>query len=432
MSEKQKINILWFTQNLRLRDNEALYRVMQEDLPFLAVYIFDVDFFNQSKWGSQKIGKYRAKFLVETVKDLEFTVSQKNIPFLVRFAITEDVFSDLNQIFDIQNIFCQQEWTSEELIRKQKIAKKLPKVHWQKSYTQFLMQPQFVGTVFEKIPNLFTSFRQQIEKALFIRPEFDTNNCHYNKAPVYFESDTISLNKIGFDDFEMDPRTAFNFSGGETQALQRLYYYFTESKQISQYKETRNGLIGLDYSSKFSAWLANGSISAVTIYHELKNYENRFGANESTYWLVFELLWRDFFKYSSMQHKDAIFQKNGIDSLNYNVENNHDVFELWKEGKTDSDFINANMLELKHTGWMSNRGRQNVASYFCKILHQDWRVGAAYFEEILIDYDVHNNYGNWMYVSGVGNDKRNRVFNADKQTAMYDPQKEYRKLWLPH
>lgn len=430
MSEKQKINILLFTKNLRLRDNESFHQIVQEDLPFLAVYIFDSEVFHQSKFGSKKCGRYRTKFLIETVQDLQRNLAQKSIPFLVKHAKTVEVFEELRQIFDIQTIFCQQEWTSEELELEQRIVQVIPQVLWKKSYSQFLIQPQFVFSVFEKTPLLFTSFRQKIEKNLFVRPEFETENICYNKAPIDIKSDRISLQVLGFDEFETDPRTAFPFNGGELQALQRLDYYFTENKLVSRYKETRNGLLGLDYSSKFSAWLANGSLSAVSIYHELKNYEQQFGANESSYWLVFELFWRDFFKYVSLQHKNEIFQKNGIGALQYPTETNPSVVELWKAGRTACDFVNANMLELKHTGWMSNRGRQNVASYFCKTLRQDWRIGAAYFEEMLIDYDVHSNYGNWMYVAGVGNDNRNRIFNTEKQSTIYDPQKKFRKLWL--
>ena len=107
------------------------------------------------------------------------------------------------------------------------------------------------------------------------------------------------------------------------------------------------------------------------------------------------------------------------------------LFESWKNGKTGIDFIDANMLELKHTGFMSNRGRQNVASYLCHNLNLDWRYGAAYFEEQLIDYDVCSNWGNWAYIAGVGNDPReNRVFNIQKQAIEYDKDGSYRRLWL--
>ena len=88
------------------------------------------------------------------------------------------------------------------------------------------------------------------------------------------------------------------------------------------------------------------------------------------------------------------------------------------------------MIELKETGWMSNRGRQNVASYFAKELLLDWRIGAAYFESLLLDYDVHSNYGNWMYVAGVGNDPRDRKFNTQLQAERYDSNHKFRNLWL--
>ena len=88
------------------------------------------------------------------------------------------------------------------------------------------------------------------------------------------------------------------------------------------------------------------------------------------------------------------------------------------------------MLELKSTGWMSNRMRQIVASYFIYDLDQDWRVGAAYFESQLIDYDVSSNWGNWAYIAGVGNDPRaGRKFNTDKQEEQYDRDKRYQNTW---
>jgi deoxyribodipyrimidine photo-lyase len=80
-----------------------------------------------------------------------------------------------------------------------------------------------------------------------------------------------------------------------------------------------------------------------------------------------------------------------------------------------TEFIDASMIELKLTGFMSNRGRQNAASYLCSDLALDWRYGAAYFEHQLIDYDVCSNLGNWAYLAGVGNDPRgSRYYNIKK------------------
>lgn len=432
MPEKQKINILWFTRDLRIRDNESLYKVLQEDLPFLAVYIFDEDFFNSKQYGFRKIGQFRAKFLLESVLDLEKNLNHKKIPFLKKFGKTQDIFKQISEEFDIQKIFCQKEWTKEEVDLENQIKEILPNVKWSKSYSQLLLKTDFVKQKLHKIPLLFTTFRQKVEKNLDIRDEFETENLVYNKSffDLKLKNDDVTLSSLGFDDFEVNQFSAFPFSGGETEGLQRLKSYFFETKNLSIYKETRNGLVGEDYSSKFSAWLALGSLSAVSVYHEIKKYEAEFESNESTYWLIFELLWRDFFKFNSMQFRDKIFHENGILEQQYDFKSDQIAINSWKNGTTNSDFINANMLEIKNTGWMSNRGRQNVASYFCKILKQDWRIGAAYFEEMLIDYDVHSNYGNWMYLAGVGNDTRSRTFNAEKQAEQYDVDKKFRKIWL--
>ena len=201
---------------------------------------------------------------------------------------------------------------------------------------------------------------------------------------------------------------------------------------LKEYKETRNGMVGADFSSKLSPWLSIGCISAVEVYWEIKKYESERVANESTYWLLFELLWREFFRFVARRYGAQIFQRNGIkDSDEKMTLGNPKTFQRWKEGRTPNSFVNANMIELAKTGWMSNRGRQNVASYLVHDLGQDWLAGARHFEEHLIDYDPCSNYGNWMYLGGVGNDPRpNRAFNLEKQAQYYDPDQEFRKLWL--
>lgn len=125
-----------------------------------------------------------------------------------------------------------------------------------------------------------------------------------------------------------------------------------------------------------------------------------------------------------------IFRLGGILNSTYNPKTIKIYKQNWINGSTKEPFVNANMKELSKTGWMSNRGRQNVASYWSKELEQDWRIGAAYFESMLIDFDVHSNWGNWMYISGVGNDPRNRKFNSKAQAERYDAAGKYQRLWL--
>ena len=153
-------------------------------------------------------------------------------------------------------------------------------------------------------------------------------------------------------------------------------------------------------------------------------------ANDSTYWLVFELIWRDYFRFVAMKYGSRIFHRKALKPDSANRGTQRPAFEAWKEGRTKDAFVNANMKELARTGFMSNRGRQNVASYLVHDLGIDWRMGASWFEHMLLDYDPASNAGNWIYVAGVGNDPRpNRKFNTQRQAEMYDGDGKYQTLW---
>jgi len=304
------------------------------------------------------------------------------------------------------------------------------KCEFQTVSTSTLYHAEDLPFSIKDIPDIFSNFRKKTEKDAVIRSSFE--NPLQIKSPEIEPLVLPTLEALGLSFQPIDARAAIVFKGGETEAIARLNHYFFESKCISEYKETRNSLVGSDYSSKFSAWLALGCISPRFIYQELKKYEQEFGANESTYWLVFELLWRDYFRFMMKKYNVKFFQQAGIQNKGIPV-NKHNTHQLqeWIEGTTGVNFVDANMLELKRTGFMSNRGRQNVASYLCNDLKLDWRFGAAYFEQQLIDYDVCSNWGNWAYLAGVGNDPRgNRYFNIEKQSSDYDKNKIYRNLWL--
>jgi deoxyribodipyrimidine photo-lyase len=330
----------------------------------------------------------------------------------------------------VKAVYHQKEWTDEEVKKIDSLKKILPaNVSFHEYYDQFLFHPDDLTFHYSETPKVFTQFRKQLEKKALVR---SLVSMHPQEVTSRVKTDfkLPTLEQLGFEDFEIDSRTAFPFKGGSKAAEQRLEDYFFKTHSLGVYKKTRNGLLGENYSSKFSPWLANGSLSARQIYWKIKAFEEQFYANQSTYWLIFELIWRDFFKYISLKNGNAIFKLEGILNTVYGWSKNSKLTKEWTDGRTADDFVNANMIELKNTGWMSNRGRQNVASYFAKTLKLDWRIGAAYFESMLLDYDVHSNYGNWMYVSGVGNDLRDRIFDLKRQAEMYDHDKRFRNHWL--
>jgi deoxyribodipyrimidine photo-lyase len=429
MQEKQK-GLVWFRNDLRVHDNESLTNAIQQNDSVLAVYCFDPRHFEKTSFGFKKTEKFRAKFLIESVTALIQNLDKLNITLLVYHQKPENSIPEIVAKNEINTVYFQEEWTSEEMEVLENLKGKVEEsVSFKATYNQFLFHPEDIPFAIQSIPNVFTQFRSQCEKLTKVRPEFavqslSEENCIKNETVI------PTMETLGFTDFETDSRTAFPFLGGENEAMNRLENYFWKSKKLSVYKLTRNGLLGTDFSSKFSPWLANGAISAKTIYWEIIKYEKEIEKNDSTYWLIFELIWRDYFKYISIKNGNSIFKIGGILQKNYDWKNNSSAIMNWINGTTEEPFVNANMIELQQTGWMSNRGRQNVASYFAKELLLDWRIGASYFEAMLIDYDVHSNYGNWMYVSGVGNDPRDRKFNIKLQSKNYDGESKFQNLWL--
>ncbi|MEJ6792748.1 MAG: DASH family cryptochrome [Lacinutrix sp.] len=430
-TKQNKTSLVWFRNDLRIHDNSNLLNAIKNSETVIAIYCFDPRYFEKNKSGFRITGKYRAKFLIETITDLKEQLLKIGVPLFVYNENAETSIANLESQFQFDAMYLQKEWTKDEnkvfdLVRK--IWKKDFNIF--EDYIQFLYHPNTLNFSIEKLQTVFTNFRKHVEKNFEIRLENEIINIENKNTSVINKTVIPTLEDLGFKDFEQHPNSAFPLKGGETEALKHLNDYFFETKKLGVYKKTRNGLIGKDFSSKFSPWLANGSLSAKTIYYKVKAFETLHFKNQSTYWLIFELIWRDYFKYVSMKHGSRIFKIGGILDKDYQWHSYQKDISKWINGKTNEPFVNANMIELKKTGWMSNRGRQNVASYFAKTLKLDWRIGAAYFESMLIDYDVHSNYGNWMYVAGVGNDPRDRVFNVKLQTERYDSAGKYQRLWL--
>ena len=421
-------SLVWFRNDLRINDNLALNSALLAPGKVIGFYCFNLSMFKMTNLGFPRIDKFRAKFLLETIENLKEDLKKINVTLIIKIG---DPVEELTKIISqqkIKNIFFQKEWTQEEVDEENQLKSKCNDKNFKSFYSQFLYDPDDLDI--NNISNVFTNFRKHCEKKLKVKDLVESPKKLLDDNLLNDDYLIPSLSDLGLEDFEIDSRSAFKFKGGCNAAKERLDFYLWQSKKINFYKQTRNGLIGKDYSSKFSSWLSNGSISAREIFWEIKEYEKNILKNQSTYWLIFELMWRDFFKYISMKYRNKIFKIGGILEKDYHWNTDNKIFDKWVDGLTNEPFVNANMLELKYTGWMSNRGRQNVASYLAKELNIDWRWGARYFESQLIDYDVHSNYGNWMYVSGVGNDPRDRKFNIKFQAERYDPTNKFQKMWL--
>ena len=427
--QKQKINsLVWFRNNMRVEDNSSLTKAINNSENVIGFINIDPKNFLSTKYGFKKTEKYRVKFLLETISDLKRQLDKLNISLIITHKDFGQSINEIINQFEVTSIYTQTEWTRDELKEESLIPEEINLI---KDFDQFLFSPNDVRSLYDNIPRGFSNFRKKCEKYLSVNDILSIPKSLNSDNKISIDYPIPSLSDLGFKDFEVHKDSVFRFKGGETNAKNRIRNYFFETRNVSTYKLTRNGLIGEDYSSKFSPWLANGSVSVKYIFKSLKEYEKEVEKNDSTYWLYFELIWRDFFKYVSMQHKDKFFNKDGIYGEDKEWSDDQDILLNWINGKTNEPFVNANMIELSQTGFMSNRGRQNVSNYLTKELKIDWRIGAEYFESMLIDYDVHSNYGNWLYNAGIGNDSMPfRKFNPKLQSERYDPDKSYEKIWL--
>jgi deoxyribodipyrimidine photo-lyase len=298
---------------------------------------------------------------------------------------------------------------------------------------KMLYHTQDLPAPVQHTPDVFSQFRKDNENLTPIRAPLPTPTQLPRFVAKLEAGELPHLSDFGHEAVATHPLAALPFEGGETAGLKRLQHYLWGSEAVTTYKETRNGLLGADYSSKLSPWLALGCLSPKKVYAELRRFEVERVKNESTYWLFFELLWRDFFRLMGKKHGNNLFKKGGPQRKNMrHLSNNRASFEQWASGTTGVPFIDANMRELNATGWMSNRGRQNVASFLVRDLKVNWQMGAEYFESLLLDYDPCSNWGNWNYVAGVGSDPReDRYFNILTQALRYDPEGDYVRHWCP-
>lgn len=428
---KRETALLWFTTDLRLHDNALFHESLSAYETIVPVYCIDELAMKKEQWGFKRMGARRLQFLLESLQDLQSSMAALGAHLQVVVGDPAEILPRLAQEHKVREVFAKKEVGTEELQLQSNISSQLSSIgiEWTIVSTSTLYHPNDLPFSVRDIPDVFTDFRKRAERESTIRAVWSAPE--EIRTPALNATVIPSLADLGYTAEPIDSRAVLPFVGGESKALERLEYYTFQTKLLSNYKETRNGLVGGDYSSKFSPWLAHGCLSPREIVARVNEYEDEFEANDSTYWLIFELIWRDYFRFSMKKHKHNFFLEGGIQGKPPLKNKSDDALNRWINGNTGVDFVDANMIELRQTGFMSNRGRQIVASYLCNDLKLDWRLGAAYFEEQLIDYDVSSNWGNWAYLAGVGNDPRgNRYFDIDKQARQYDSAGAYRKLWL--
>ncbi len=408
-------SIYWFRADLRLLDNPQFVKACQNSERLLPVFVLPPQ--EQTSWGFDRVSKQRSAWLQQNLRDLRNSLEEKGSTLLVLEGKANHVLPALYKEIGADALYCEAIAAPEEehdVLELQRAGLSI-NTQWQST----MLDPQFLGMDTSELPDVFTNFRHLVEK----------RRLKFAKPVDKLQSIPPLPTNIPQQDPIQGTAIQLFIKGGESHALIHLEQY-CERRLPDSYKETRNALSQFDASSKFSPWLAVGSISARTIAGRIHQYEEQYGANDGTYWLWFELLWRDYFRFLILKYGNRLFRSMGLSQRSPNPFD-PEAFKQWTTGTTGVDLIDAGMRELATTGFLSNRMRQIVASHWIYAMNGNWQAGAAWFESCLIDYDVYSNQGNWLYIAGHGTDPRGgRAFNVAKQIAQYDADGSYRKRWL--
>jgi len=430
------VTIVWLRNDLRLDDHHPLTAAVARGA-VVPVFCIDPRHFDTLPSGLPKTGAFRARFLIEALTDLRASYRACGSELLIRPGRPEDVLPVVARAVGATHLVYHEEATDEETTVEAEVeaAMLAAGVACQGFWGHTLYHPDDLPFALDELPETFTTYRKRIERDA--APRTPIGAPQRITTPPIEPGDLPTMASLGAATIPDDARVLFRPVGGETTGRARLQYFTWESDRLRTYKDTRNGLLTVDDSSKLSPWLALGALSPRRVWSEVLCYERERVQNDSTYWMIFELLWRDYFRFVAVRWENAIFQRPGLQRLTLPWRTLRDArtaddFAAWTAGTTGYPLVDAAMQELAASGYTSNRARQNVASFLTKNLGIDWTLGAEWFESLLVDYDVTSNWGNWTYSAGVGNDARGfRFFNIHKQTAQYDPDGAFVRHWLP-
>ena len=397
---QEKIVLFWFRRDLRIDDNIGLHHALNESYPVLPIFIFDDDILNELN-----ISDPRVNFIYDRLKQLSNELANQSSSIACFRGTVAACWSTILENYNVHAVYANEDYEPFAIERDDEVRKLLNsngiKFH--------LFKDQVIHAKREVVKNdntpytVFTPYKKKWLELLYsdksVLASVENKTTNFARIQIPFPS----LSDIGF----------------ERSNIKVLDYNLTNLENYSQNRD----FPGLNMTSNLSPHLRFGTVSIRKIVATSLN-------NDS---FLSELIWREFFM-QILFH----YPKNTISNFksNYNDikwRNEPSEFEKWKNGLTGYPLVDAGMRELNTTGYMHNRVRMVVASFLCKHLLIDWRLGEAYFAEKLLDYELASNNGNWQWSAGTGCDAAPyfRIFNPTEQAKKFDPHLVYIKKWIP-
>ena len=401
---QQPICIHWFRRDLRWRDNRGLHAALASGVPVLPVFVFDPTILAPLPSSDRRVS-----FLHDTLGDMKKEAKELGKDLVVRPGRPEEVLAELMASHQVTAVYANEDYEPMAKARDTRIQQLCDErgvaFHTFKDHVILApgeaMKPD--GTPY----TIFTPFSKRWHANV---TEQDFAHC---------PSETLLDRLLEGEQPPMPSLEAMGFDGTRHDIPPASI----DAAVVDQYHETRD-TPSIRGTSRISVHLRFGTIGI--------REAARLGRASNDKWLT-ELIWRDF--YQAIIHffphsADSAF-KPAYDQVPWVWNEEH--FDRWKAGNTGYPLVDAGMRELAATGFMHNRVRMVVASFFCKHLLMDWRLGERYFAERLLDFELASNVGGWQWAAGTGCDAAPyfRVFNPTSQWKKFDPQSRYIRQWVP-
>jgi len=414
--------LVWFRNDLRLHDNEMLVEAIAKSDCILPVYFFDPRHFEKTKYGTSKSGQVRMQFLLESVADLRNSFQKFGGNLLVIHGKPEDHLPLLVEQHEIAEVYHHREVAKEETLISTAVEDLLwkLKINLKHFIGHTLYNKEDLPFPIKDIPDVFSQFKKKTERDAIVKA------CILTPQEISFVTledwGTLPLlADLSLDFQELDKVLEQYAVGGEQEGLIHLKTLLSSGAPI--YTKPSKSADKVGFSSRLSAWLALGCLSPRKVYWLVKEAEAKFGSNPNFNQLILGLLWRDYFRFMFKKHGASYIKESELSTEMLNAELENTELIKWKNGSTGHLQIDKLMNQLNSSGFLPNASRLMVATFLIYILKINWTIGAAYFEERLIDHAYASNWGNWAIIAEGGNDVRSKnSFDLEKQIKLLDLQ----------
>ena len=400
----EEVSIFWFRRDLRLYDNSGLSAATHSKNKVIPIFIFDTSITNKLPNNDRRIN-----FIFDNLVEIDLELKEKfNSSINVFKGNPIEIFKKLIRNYKINSVFTNNDYEPYALSRDRSIQNLLEKnqIQFKSFKDQVIFEKNEVvkddGNPYVVYTPYMRKWKSNLSEDLSKISEKEVVNNFYNSSI----SGLMKLNEYGFieNDKKIEP--------------------FKLNKDIvTKYADTRN-FPSINSTSKLGPYLRFGTVSVRKIVSGLLKFKDQTFLNE--------LIWREFFMQILFHfpHTAKKSFKSKYDKIIWL--NDPKSFEAWKNGETGFPLVDAGMKELNNTGFMHNRVRMITASFLCKHLLIDWRLGEKYFALKLNDYEMASNVGNWQWASGSGVDAAPyfRIFNPHTQIIKFDKNREYINKWV--